>query len=67
MKSSATVTAADRSSDPRQPSLFEKKKNMGFAFNLGRRPQKRDFAGVLQPGNRQTVPRRLKLWVFAGN
>src|SRR5450631_1966473 len=29
-KSSATVTAADRSSDPRQPSRFEKKKNMIF-------------------------------------
>jgi hypothetical protein len=29
-KSSATVTAADRSSDPRQPSRFEKKKNMFF-------------------------------------
>jgi hypothetical protein len=29
-KSSATVTAAERSSDPRQPSRFEKKKNMNF-------------------------------------
>jgi hypothetical protein len=31
MTSSPTVTAAERSSDPRQPSRFEKKKNMIFA------------------------------------
>jgi hypothetical protein len=30
MKSSTTVTAAERNSDPRQPSRFEKKKNMVF-------------------------------------
>jgi hypothetical protein len=34
MKSSATVMPADRSSDPRQPSRLEKKKNIIF-------PQKR--------------------------
>jgi hypothetical protein len=34
MKSNATVMAADRSSDPRQPSRLEKKKNIIF-------PQKR--------------------------
>jgi|SRR4051794_31856507 hypothetical protein len=30
MKSSATVTSAENSSEPRQPNLFEKKKNMEF-------------------------------------
>jgi hypothetical protein len=33
MKSRASVTAAESSSDPRQPNRFEKKKNMIFHEN----------------------------------
>jgi hypothetical protein len=36
MKSSATVTVAEISNDPRQPNRFEKKKNMATVLIIGR-------------------------------